>query len=121
MNKYVVIVIVAVVLGAVTGALGFKALSSSSSTEIEMKLPGGGSMKLNAKQDLKDPAAILSALFNQESSRSASIDWLKSKKDIFRLRDPDLVDAIHELCPDPRSGDSSISVVSRAGATPQMF
>jgi hypothetical protein len=105
MNKYAVIL--GVILGVVTGALGLKALSGSSSTNIEMKIPGGGSLQLNAKKDFKDPATVLSALFAQDSSRQAAIDWLKSKEQMFAVSDPDLVSALQSLCPGKLPGGAS--------------
>lgn len=77
-----------------------------------MTVPGGA-LKLNSKKDLKDPDAILNALFANASSRAASIDWLGSKQQIFALDDPKLIEAINSLCPNRNKTDSGPKANSR--------
>jgi hypothetical protein len=94
----------ALIFGVLAGALGWKALNAPNA-QIEMKFPSGGSLKIDAKQDLADPNAMFKKLFSTDLAKAGTM-WLLKQQNIFSLDDSELLDAFLKNCPDRVQNES---------------
>jgi len=88
----------ALIFGLTAGALGWKALNAPNA-QIEMKFPSGGSLKIDAKQDLADPSTMFAKVFSADFSRAGAMELLR-RRNIFAMDDPGLLDAFLGKCPE---------------------